>query len=159
MLTGQQKRELSLGDLLQADLAVPGLGPALGVIAVRHDANAHQLSRRFAKGGFEIGANVALVVAPLVQTQRAGLNHYLAHPVRARTMNNGANRPLIAPDVHQGGVRHLFAGYQTCQLVERRVFGREVGPIPLEGQHQAYRRVIALARCQISILDEGWHQP
>ena len=53
-----------------ADRAVPGLRRGARVVAVGHDADAHQRAGRFAEGALEVGADVALVVQPLVQLAR-----------------------------------------------------------------------------------------
>src|SRR5215216_884974 len=69
----------------EAHRPVPGLRARLGVVAVAHDADADQGSGLLAEGAFVVGADVPLVVEPLVEPGRPGLHDDLADAVGART--------------------------------------------------------------------------
>ena len=143
----------------QGDGAVPGHGVAAGVVAVAHQANGHQRAGRFAKGAKVVGPDVALVVAPLRETLRPRLDYDFADAVGARAADHAFHRALVAPDIHQRGVGHFFAGEQAREFVDHGVFGGKLAAVALKGQDQAHRRVVAVALAHVGIGNEFGHQP
>src|SRR5688500_3160652 len=65
----------------QTQGAVPSPGGRVRVVAVGHDADTYQRAGGFAEGVLEIGADVALIVQPLVELAGAGLHDQLADTV------------------------------------------------------------------------------
>src|SRR5688572_24532556 len=100
----------------EPERAIPGAGGGAGIVAVAHDAYAHQRAGLFTECPLEVGADVAVVIQPLVELACAGLDHQFAHAVGARALDHGARFALVAPHVHERGVRHFLTRERERQL-------------------------------------------
>ena len=90
-------------------------------IGLGHDADADQLAGRFAKGFLKISPDVSLIVQPALELMGAGFDDDFLNSIGARIDNNRLDRAMIAPHIHQSGVRHFFMGQRANQFVEHGV--------------------------------------